>query len=101
MDFRPFYITLRVALLATVVTFFLYLLAASVVYKMKRGNGIIDALFTLPMILPPTVAGFFLLLTFGRNSLIGGFMHSIWISRSNRCGVRGVPLDVPHGQGSV
>jgi len=80
MDFRPFYITLRVALIATVITFFLGLLAASAVCKMKRGKGIIDALFTLPMILPPTVAGFFLLLAFGRNSLIGGFMHSIGIS---------------------
>ena len=79
MDFRPFGITIRVAILATVITFFLGLLAASFVYKMKRGKGIIDAIFTLPMILPPTVAGFFLLLTFGRNGFIGGFLHSMGI----------------------
>jgi len=79
MDFRPFFITIRVAILATVVTFFLGLLAANFVYKMKRGKGIVDAIFTLPMILPPTVAGFFLLLAFGRNGFIGGFLHSIGI----------------------
>jgi len=47
---------------------------------MKRGKGVIDTIFTLPMILPPTVAGFFLLIMFGRNGLIGGFLHSIGIS---------------------
>jgi len=79
MDFRPFGITIRVALLATVITFFLGLLAASAVYRMKRGKGIVDAVFTLPMIMPPTVAGFFLLLAFGRNGFIGSFLHSIGI----------------------
>jgi len=79
MDFRPFFITFRVAILATVVTFFLGLLAASLVYRMKKGKGIVDAVFTLPMILPPTVAGFFLLLAFGRNGFIGGFLHSMGI----------------------
>ena len=79
MDFRPFHITLQVAVVATVFTFFLGLLAASRVYKMKKGKGIMDALFTLPMILPPTVAGFFLLIAFGRNGFIGGFLHSLGI----------------------
>jgi len=80
MDFRPFFITFRVALVATLVTFFLGLLAASLVYRMKRGKGIVDAIFTLPMILPPTVAGFFLLITFGRHGFIGSFLNSIGIS---------------------
>lgn len=79
MDVSPFFITIRVAVLATIVTFFLGLLAANRVYEMKRGKGVVDALFTLPMILPPTVAGFFLLLVFGRNGLIGGFLHSMGI----------------------
>jgi molybdate transport system permease protein len=79
MDFRPFHITLQVAVVATIFTFFLGLLAANRVYKMKRGKGIMDALFTLPMILPPTVAGFFLLIAFGRNGFIGGFLHSLGI----------------------
>jgi len=79
MDFRPFYITFQVAIVATVFTFFMGLLAAHFVYKMKRGKGIVDAFFTLPMILPPTVAGFFLLVAFGRNGFIGGFLHTMGI----------------------
>ena len=79
MDFRPFFISFRVAIFATVITFFLGILAASLVYRMKRGKGIVDAIFTLPMILPPTVAGFFLLVAFGRNGFIGGFLHSLGI----------------------
>jgi len=80
MDVRPFSISIQVAFLATLVTFFLGLVAANFVYKLKRGKGLIDTLFTLPMILPPTVAGFFLLLVFGRNGLIGGFLASLGIS---------------------
>ncbi|MCL2169263.1 MAG: molybdate ABC transporter permease subunit [Defluviitaleaceae bacterium] len=74
MDFRPFGISIQVALAATAVTFIIGLVAANGVYKMKRGKGIIDTIFTLPMILPPTVAGFFLLQTFGRNGFIGRHM---------------------------
>ncbi|MCL2234978.1 MAG: molybdate ABC transporter permease subunit [Defluviitaleaceae bacterium] len=78
MDFRPFVISIQVAVTATVFTFFLGLFAANFVYKMKRGKGIIDTLFTLPMILPPTVAGFFLLTTFGRQGFVGSFLESVF-----------------------
>ncbi|MCL2374514.1 MAG: molybdate ABC transporter permease subunit [Treponema sp.] len=79
MDFRPFFISAQVAVAATVFTFFLGLLAANRVHKMKRGKGVVDAIFILPMILPPTVAGFFLLFAFGRNSIIGGALNSLGI----------------------
>ena len=80
MDFRPFFISLQVATIATIITFFLGLAAANWVYKMGKGKSVIDALFTLPMILPPTVAGFFLLLIFGRNSAVGSFLHSMGLT---------------------
>ncbi|MCL2217382.1 MAG: molybdate ABC transporter permease subunit [Defluviitaleaceae bacterium] len=80
MDFRPFTISVQVAFLATCVTFLLGLAAANFVYKMKRGKGVIDTIFTLPMILPPTVAGFFLLLTFGRNGFIGRLLEPFGVS---------------------
>ena len=79
MDFRPLIISIQVAIPATVITFFLGLAAANFVYKLKRGKGMIDAIFTLPMILPPTVAGFFLLLAFGRNGFIGRFLYPLGI----------------------
>ncbi|MCL2618050.1 MAG: molybdate ABC transporter permease subunit [Defluviitaleaceae bacterium] len=78
MDFRPFTISMQVALFATCITFLLGLAAANYVYRMKRGKGVIDTIFTLPMILPPTVAGFFLLMLFGRNGFIGRFLDSVF-----------------------
>ena len=76
MDFRPFFISIRVAFIATAFTFLLGLAAANAVCKLKKGKGVIDSVLTLPLILPPTVAGFFLLLIFGKNSFIGAFLSS-------------------------
>lgn len=80
MDFRPFFISIKVALLATAFTFLLGLAAGNFVSKMKKAKGVIDSILTLPMILPPTVAGFFLLLVFGKNSFIGSFLNAIGVS---------------------
>ena len=49
--------------------------AARKVEKMRHGKTILDTVLTLPMILPPTVVGFFLLLLFGNSSPLG-----IWLS---------------------
>lgn len=80
MDYSPLYISLKVAIFATIITFFAGLYLANRVVKMKRFKGIIDGLFTLPMILPPTVVGFFLLLIFGRNGLLGEFLYKIGLN---------------------
>jgi molybdate transport system permease protein len=80
VDFRPFYISIRVALLAACITFFLGLAAADFVHKMKKGKGLIDSVFTIPMILPPTVTGFFLLLIFGKRGVIGNLLNTMGVS---------------------
>ncbi|MBP2630863.1 MAG: molybdate transporter, permease protein [Firmicutes bacterium] len=80
MNLSPLIISLKTAFLATVITFFLGIFAAHFVVKMKRFQGIMDAILTLPMVLPPTVVGFFLLLFFGKNSLIGKFLLSFDIT---------------------
>lgn len=80
MDFSPFFISLEVALLATVITFALGLAAANFVQKMKKGKGLLDVFLTLPLVLPPTVVGFFLLLIFGINSLVGKMLHAVGVS---------------------
>jgi molybdate transport system permease protein len=77
MDFFPLWLSLRVALLATLVTFFLGILAARLVAGMRRGRGFVDGLFTLPLVLPPTVVGFFLLVIFGKNGFIGSLLSQI------------------------
>lgn len=71
MDISPLFISLKTALLATAITFFLGLYAARFVMKLSRFKGIIDGIFTLPLVLPPTVVGFFLLIICGKNSIIG------------------------------
>lgn len=77
MDFSPFWISVKVALCATVVTFIVGLPAARLVVSMKRGRALMDGIFSLPMVLPPTVVGFFLLLIFGNNSPVGQFLSAI------------------------
>lgn len=74
MDFMPLLISLKVAATATVITFFLGLAAARLVMGMGRLKGLIDGIFSLPMVLPPTVVGFFLLIIFGKNSILGKIM---------------------------
>jgi molybdate transport system permease protein len=77
MNLSPLFISFKVALPATFFTFFLGILAAAKVVKLKRFRGILDGFFTLPMVLPPTVVGFFLLLLFGKNSFLGQFLFQI------------------------
>ena len=56
------------------ITFFAGIFLAHVVCNMKRGKSLVDAIIMLPLVLPPTVAGFFLLLIFGKRSAFGQFM---------------------------
>lgn len=79
-DFSPLWISLKVALPATIFTFILGICAARTVVKLKHGQTVIDGLFTLPLVLPPTVVGFFLLLAFGKNSLVGQFFSQFGFS---------------------
>ena len=65
---------------ATAITFAAGLAAARLVMLMKRGKGIVDGLFSLPMVLPPTVVGFFLLMIFGTNGMLGSLLASIGMS---------------------
>ncbi|MCE5285564.1 MAG: molybdate ABC transporter permease subunit [Pelosinus sp.] len=74
MDLAPLYISLKTALLATVITFVLGLYGARYVMRLEKYQGIIDGIFTLPLVLPPTVVGFFLLVLLGKNSVIGKFL---------------------------
>lgn len=79
MDNSPLLLSLKVAFTATAITFFLGLIAARWVMNMGRGKSFVDGIFSLPMVLPPTVVGFFLLLLFGKNSLIGELLAQVGI----------------------
>lgn len=72
LDLSPMWISLKTALTATVITFFIGIAAAQWIANYKgKFKGILDTVFTLPLVLPPTVVGFFLLLIFGINGPLG------------------------------
>lgn len=80
MDWTPVFISLKTACSATVITFFLGLFAARGLLKLHRFHGLIDGIFTLPMVLPPTVVGFFLILILGKNGIIGQALSMLGFS---------------------
>lgn len=72
IDFSPLWVTLRTTGVAIVFIFILGLAAAYFSMRIpKRAQDIADAIFTIPMVLPPTVCGFLLLLALGNNSPVG------------------------------
>jgi molybdate transport system permease protein len=80
-DASPLIISLATTCTATVATFFLGMFAARIMYDVRGGlRAWIDGLLTLPLVLPPTVVGFFLLLIFGRRSFIGRALEHIGLS---------------------
>jgi len=80
-DLSPLIISLATTCAATVATFFLGMMAAKAMYDMHGGlRAWIDGILTLPLVLPPTVVGFFLLLVFGRRSFIGHALERIGVT---------------------
>ena len=71
-DFAPLYISLRAAIISSAIVFVFGTVVARLCYTMKgRRAAIVDTILTLPLVLPPTVLGFFLLVLFGRNGPLG------------------------------
>lgn len=75
MDWFPLLNSLRVASIATVITFLLGIWAANGITRLPRTiKGVLDCILTLPLVLPPTVVGFFLLKTISPKAALGGFL---------------------------
>lgn len=74
MDWYPLYNSLRIAAISCVLVFFAGIFAAYYVARLPRAiKGILDVILTLPMVLPPTVVGYFILLVFGAKRPLGIF----------------------------
>ena len=74
MDFYPLLNSLRIALISSVITFFIGIFLAYYISKLNRFvRGILDVILTLPLVLPPTVIGFFILRLLSPKSAIGSF----------------------------
>ena len=72
MDWYPLYNSLRIAAISCVIVFFLGIAAAYYVAKLPRLiKGVLDVILTLPMVLPPTVVGYFILLLMGARRPLG------------------------------
>jgi len=78
MEWSPLWISLATSVTATICTFVLGLAAA--VWRERRSGpatALVDGIFLLPLVLPPTVVGFILLLLFGRNGPLGGLLRRL------------------------
>lgn len=76
LDWSPLWISLKTGIVATVLSFFLGIFAAR--RSIKKGPGarsVLDGILTLPMVLPPTATGFFLLLLFSKRRPFGSFLY--------------------------
>ena len=74
MDLYPLYNSLRIAAISAMIVFFAGIACAYYIAKLPRVlKGILDVLLTLPLVLPPTVVGYLLLLVLGPKRPIGSF----------------------------
>ena len=81
IDYRPFWVSIKTSGLALVIAFALGLFAAwKTMGTTSRVKGLLDSVFTIPMVLPPTVCGFLLLMLFGRSTGVGQWLISHGIS---------------------
>lgn len=77
LDWSPLWISLKTGVVATIISFFLGIWAAEL--SMRAGHtlkAVLDGILTLPMVLPPTAMGFFLLLLFSRRRPLGIFLEN-------------------------
>ena len=71
MDMSPLLISVKVAFCSTVLAAMFGIGLAYVAMKLRRLRAVFDVILTLPLVLPPTVVGFFLLMVFGKNGVLG------------------------------
>ncbi|WP_414553121.1 molybdate ABC transporter permease subunit [Anabaena sp. CCY 0017] len=77
-DLSPLWISLKTSFVATIFAFFSGIIVARWMLNYQgKGKGFIDGILTLPLVLPPTVVGFLLLLFFGINSPVGQLLMGV------------------------
>ena len=75
MDLFPLWNSVRIALISAVIVFFTGVFCAYYVARLPRLlKGIVDVILTLPMVLPPTVVGYFILMLLAPNTTVGGWL---------------------------
>ena len=80
MDWFPLWNSLRIAAISSVLVFFTGIAAAYYAVRLPRmTKGVLDVVLTLPLVLPPTVVGYFLLLLFGTRRPLGMALEQIGV----------------------
>jgi molybdate transport system permease protein len=80
LDWYPLWNSIRIAAISCVLVFFLGIFAAYYIAKLPRiVKGLLDVIMTLPLVLPPTVVGYLLLLLFGARRPLGLFLMQFGI----------------------
>lgn len=81
MDISPLIISIKTSLVATLITFILGIIISYKIFWYKgRYESLIDTILTLPLVLPPTVVGFFMLIAIGKNGPVGMILKTIDIN---------------------
>lgn len=79
MDLYPLLNSLRIALISTIFIFFVGIFSAYYIAKAPRiVKGVLDVILTLPLVLPPTVVGYLLLLLLGPKRIVGSLFLSVF-----------------------
>ncbi|MBN2793034.1 MAG: molybdate ABC transporter permease subunit, partial [Desulfuromonadales bacterium] len=102
VDLQAIWLSAKVATTATLVTLpFGFALAWLLAFGRMRGKLLIDGLISLPLVLPPVVIGYLLLLLLGRQGPLGGLLKTLgiqviftWKGAVIACAVIGLPLMV-------
>lgn len=80
-DWFPVLLSIRVAFIVVIIVAFLGLpLARFMARNNFHGKDVVEALITLPLVLPPSVIGYGLLILIGKNGIIGQYLHSVGIT---------------------
>lgn len=111
IDWSPLWISLHTAAVTIVIVFFIGVIIAWWVERLQSQSLKIfaDAVITLPMVLPPTVAGFFLLYFFGNNRFLGQLIYQLtgikiafsWLATVLAAAVISLPLMYRSARGAL
>lgn len=102
-EFSALFLSLRVASLSLIITLpFAIYIAYILSRKRFWGRGLLNALVFMPLVMPPVVTGYLLLVTFGRNGPIGGLLEGVfgtgvaftWVGAAIAASVMSFPLMV-------
>ena len=111
IDWSPLWISLHTAVATIAIVFFIGVIIARWVERLHSQSLKIfaDAVITLPMVLPPTVAGFFLLYFFGNNRFLGQLIYQLtgikiafsWLATVLAAAVISLPLMYRSARGAL